>query len=55
MTTTSISTRLGSRKLTARIGAEVTGIGTGPDLGPGTVTRGDASRCTPVAGGRTAV
>jgi alkyl sulfatase len=37
MTTTSISTRLGIRKLTARIGAEVTGLGADLDLDSQTV------------------
>jgi alkyl sulfatase len=38
MTITSISTRLGIRKLTARIGAEVTGLGPDLDLDPETIT-----------------
>ena len=38
MTPTSVSTKLGIRKLTARIGAEVTGISPDLDLDPETVT-----------------
>ena len=37
MTTTSAGTRLGIRKLTARIGAEVTGLGPGLELDPDAV------------------
>jgi alpha-ketoglutarate-dependent taurine dioxygenase len=38
MTTTSIGTKLGLRKITARIGAEVTGVSPSLELDPGTVT-----------------
>src|ERR1035438_418437 len=38
MTTTSIGTKLGLRKLTARIGAEVTGVSPSLELDPDTVT-----------------
>ena len=38
MTTTSIGTRLGLRKLTARIGAEVTGVSPSLELDPETDT-----------------
>jgi alpha-ketoglutarate-dependent sulfate ester dioxygenase len=38
MTTTSIGTRLGLRKITARIGAEVTGVSPSLELDPETVT-----------------
>jgi alpha-ketoglutarate-dependent sulfate ester dioxygenase len=38
MTTTSIGTTFGIRKLTARIGAEVTGLGSDLDLDPETIT-----------------
>ncbi len=38
MTATSVSTRLGIRKITARIGAEVTGAGPKLELDPETVT-----------------
>jgi alpha-ketoglutarate-dependent taurine dioxygenase len=36
--TTSVSTKLSVRKLSARIGAEVTGLGPSLDLDPDTVT-----------------
>ena len=64
MTTTSIGTKLGFRKITARIGAEVTGVSTSLELDPETVAgdipvgidgqpsysvTGDASHYTPVA------
>jgi hypothetical protein len=48
LTTTSIGTKLGFRKLTACIGAEVTGVS------PSHSVTGDASHYTPVAAGRTA-
>src|ERR1039458_3276768 len=38
MTTTSIGTKLGLRKITARIGAEVTGVSPSLELDPDTVT-----------------
>jgi alpha-ketoglutarate-dependent taurine dioxygenase len=38
MTTTSTGTKLGIRKITARIGAEVTGVSPSLELDPGTVT-----------------
>src|ERR1039457_4166856 len=38
MTTTWIGTKLGLRKITARIGAEVTGVSPSLELDPGTVT-----------------